>query len=118
MTPTIVSRNDSLMWILGTPGGATIITTIAQVIINLIDFNMDLIEAVDLPRFHHQWLPDEVFIEKYSLPKDIKDILKGKGYAISERWKIADVNAIAVDYENGYYIGVPDKRRQSAAVAY
>ena len=118
MTPTIVSRNDSLMWILGTPGGATIITTVAQVIINLIDFNMDLIEAVDLPRFHHQWLPDEVFIEKYSFSKDIKDILKGKGYAISERWRIADVNAIAVDYENGYYIGVPDKRRQSAAAAY
>ncbi len=118
MTPTIVSRNDSLMWILGTPGGATIITSVAQVIINLIDFDMDLIKAVDLPRFHHQWLPDVVFIEQFSLSKDIKDSLEGRGYTISERGKIGDVNAIEVDYENGYYIGVPDKRRQSAAAAY
>lgn len=118
MTPTIVSRNDSLMWILGTPGGATIITSVAQVIVNLIDFNMTLTEAVDMPRFHHQWLPDKLFVEKYSISADLKAILIERGYDILERNAIGDVNAIAVDWENDFYIGVPDKRRQSAACAY
>ncbi|MCD6440563.1 MAG: gamma-glutamyltransferase [Candidatus Marinimicrobia bacterium] len=118
MTPTIVCRNDSLMWVLGTPGGGTIITTVVQVLINMIDYNMTLVQAVDAPRFHHQWLPDVIFAEKYSFSPDLIDLLQAKGYTIRKRSSIGDVNAIAVDRDNKYYIAVPDKRRQSAASVY
>jgi gamma-glutamyltranspeptidase/glutathione hydrolase len=118
MTPTVVSKNDSLMWVLGTPGGATIITTIAQILINLIDFEMSLVDAVDAPRYHHQWLPDVVYIERYAFPPILRELLVKKGYKIQERGSIGDVNAIEVNWEDGYYIGVPDKRRQSAASGY
>jgi gamma-glutamyltranspeptidase/glutathione hydrolase len=115
MTPTIVTRNDSLMWVLGSPGGGTIITSIAQVLMNLIDYGMSLDQAVNAPRFHHQWLPDVVFIEKYGFSPDLVTILEQKGYSFKLRSDIGDVNAIEIDWEKGYFIGVPDKRRQSAA---
>ncbi len=118
MTPTFVMHNDSLCWILGTPGGGTIITTIAQVIVNLIDFRMTLPKAVDAPRFHHQWLPDEVYYERNAFSPDLLNILESKGYHLTPRSAIGDVNAIAVDRQNGYYLGMPDKRRQSAAAGY
>ncbi len=118
MTPTIVSKNDSLQYILGTPGGSTIITSVAQVIMNLIDYKMELHDAVYAHRFHHQWLPDKIYFEKYSLYPDLKDKLSKMGYQTVERSKIGDLNAISVDYKNGYYIGVADKRRQSATSVY
>ncbi|HCL00492.1 MAG TPA: gamma-glutamyltransferase [Candidatus Marinimicrobia bacterium] len=118
MTPTIVCRNDSLMWVFGTPGGGTIITTVAQVLINMIDYNMTLVQAVDAPRFHHQWWPDVIFIEKYSISSDMRNILKDGGYPIRERSPIGDINAIGIDWKNRNYIAVPDKRRQSAASVY
>ncbi|MFP4549077.1 MAG: gamma-glutamyltransferase, partial [Fidelibacterota bacterium] len=67
MTPTIVTKNDSLKYILGTPGGSTIITTVTQAIVNLVDFKMDIRQAVHAPRFHHQWFPDKIYFERYSL---------------------------------------------------
>ncbi len=118
MTPTIVTYHDSLRYVLGTPGGATIITTLTQLIVNLVDFRMDLMHAVAAPRFHHQWLPDELMVEHYAFPPDLQQILMARGYHIVERDAIGDVNAIAVDYRRGYYFAVPDWRRQSAAVAY
>jgi len=118
MTPTIVTHGDSLCWVLGTPGGGTIITSVTQVIVNLIDFKMTLTEAVNAPRFHHQWWPDEIQIERGSFSPQLQAALKARGYVISERGKIGDVNAIAVDRGTGKLIGVPDRRRESAAVCY
>jgi len=118
MTPTIVTRNDSLMWILGTPGGGTIITSVAQVLMNLIDFDMRLVQAVDVPRFHHQWLPDVISIEKYGFSPDLVKILEEKGYHFRTLSAIGDVNAIEMDWINMRFIGVPDKRWQSAASAW
>lgn len=118
MTPTIVTKSDSLMWILGTPGGGTIITSVAQVLMNLIDFDMTLVQAVDAPRFHHQWLPDVVSVEKYGFSPDVIRVLEQKGYCFEYQTAIGDVNAIAVDWENDRFIGVPDRRRQSAASAW
>jgi len=118
MTPTIVTRNDSLMWILGTPGGGTIITSIAQVLMNLIDFDMSLVQAVDAPRFHHQWLPDVISIERFGFSPDLIRILEEKGYHVKTQSSIGDVNAIEMDWENMRFIGVPDKRLQSAASAW
>jgi gamma-glutamyltranspeptidase/glutathione hydrolase len=71
MTPTIVTRNDTLMWILGSPGGGAIITSVAQVLMNMIDFDMSLTDAVNAPRFHHQWMPDVIFVENYAFPPDL-----------------------------------------------
>jgi gamma-glutamyltranspeptidase/glutathione hydrolase len=118
MTPTMVLRNDSLLYVLGTPGGGTIITTLAQMVINLVDFRMTLPQAVYAPRFHHQWLPDEIQVEPYAFSPDLIRILSEKGYKIVTRGVIGDVNALGVDYRNQYYLGVPDWRRQSAAAAY
>jgi len=118
MTPTIVTRNDTLMWILGSPGGGAIITSVAQVLMNMIDFDMSLTDAVNAPRFHHQWLPDVIFVENYAFPPDLTAILTEKGYMVKNRSAIGDVNAIALDRNRKYYIAVPDKRRQSAASAY
>ena len=64
MTPTIIEKNNKPFLILGTPGGSTIITSVFQTILNVIDFNMGMQEAVDAKRFHHQWLPDALIIEK------------------------------------------------------
>lgn len=118
MTPTIVTHGDSLYWVIGTPGGGTIITSVAQVIINLVDFKMSLAEAINAPRFHHQWWPDEIQIERGSFSPQLKAALKARGYVITERGKIGDVNAVAVDRVTGVLIGVPDRRRESAAVCY
>ena len=118
MTPSIVTKNDSLKWVLGTPGGSTIITSVAQVIINLIDFNMSLREAVHAPRFHHQWLPDIIYHEKYGFSPELLEKLNNKGYKTQQRSNIGDLDAIEVDYPKAIYIGVPDNRRQSAASAY
>lgn len=118
MTPTMVLSNDSLLYILGTPGGGTIITTLVQLIVNLTDFRMSLPQAVNAPRFHHQWLPDEIAVEPYAFTPDLVEILSDKGYKIVTRGLIGDVNAIAINYPQGFYQGVADWRRQSAAAAY
>jgi gamma-glutamyltranspeptidase/glutathione hydrolase len=85
MTPTIVERNGKLSMVLGTPGGSTIITSIFQILMNVYEFGLTLDEAVSAPRFHHQWLPDEVILEpnKFS-KKTIKNLTK-KGYKIQEK---------------------------------
>jgi len=118
MTPTIVTKNDSLKYILGSPGGSTIITTVTQTIINLVDFNMSLRQAVFAPRFHHQWYPDKIYFEKYSLHSELFEALKNMGYDFTERSSIGDLNAIEVDVTKGIYIGVADTRRQSAVSSY
>ena len=118
MTPTIITKNDSLKYILGTPGGSTIITTITQIIINLIDFNMNLRQAVSAPRFHHQWNPDKIYFENLGSIPELNLSLMNMGYKVTRRSSIGDVNAIAVDAKNQLFIGVADIRRQSAVSSY
>ncbi len=97
MTPTIVTRNDSLRLVLGSPGGSTIITTVAQVLINAIDFKMNIRRAVEAPRFHHQWLPDVVFLEKNGFSRDTIHNLENLGYRISFTDYLGLVQAIQVE---------------------
>ena len=118
MTPTIITKNDSLKYILGTPGGSTIITTVTQIIINLVDFDMNLRQAVHAPRFHHQWYPDKIYFEKYSLQPELKEALLKMGYEYVERSAIGDLNGISVDSKMGIYIGVPDIRYESSVSVY
>jgi gamma-glutamyltranspeptidase/glutathione hydrolase len=84
MTPTFVLRPDgSLFFTIGTPGGTTIINTVLQVITNVIDHGMNLQEAIDAPRVHHQWLPDEVMSEPFGLSEDTRRALEARGHKIS-----------------------------------
>ena len=94
MTPTIIERNGKLFMVVGTPGGSTIITSVFQTILNVIEFGQDMQEAVSSKRFHHQWLPDEVYIEKdvFSNPTNLG--LISKGYKLVPRTSIGRVDAI------------------------
>jgi gamma-glutamyltranspeptidase / glutathione hydrolase len=80
MSPTIITRDGKTVLILGTPGGARIITAVLQTILNVVDFQMDVQEAVDAPRIHHQWFPDVTNVEPYALSPDTRKILEGMGY--------------------------------------
>ena len=97
MAPTIVLKNAHVFLIAGTPGGATIITTVAQIIMDTVDFGMSLEEAVSAPRFHHQWLPDRISVEKETLGIYLRRSLIEKGHSIEDRDKpIGDAQVIEV----------------------
>jgi gamma-glutamyltranspeptidase/glutathione hydrolase len=81
MTPTILLKNGVPYIIIGSPGGSTIITAVLQVILNCIDFDMNIAEAIEKPRIHHQWLPDSIYFEQQALTEDVKDELAAMGYA-------------------------------------
>ncbi len=84
MSPTIVLKGGKPFMVVGTPGGTTIITSVLQTIINVIDFGMNATDAVNKPKFHHQWLPDQVDVEK-DFPADVRLLLQQMGYKINER---------------------------------
>ena len=109
MTPTIIEKGGKLFMVVGTPGGSTIITSVFQTILNVIEFDMDMQQAVTAKRFHHQWLPDDVTVEKEGISETTRKILISKGYKIVERGAIGRVDAILVTKE-GYYQGGADPR--------
>jgi len=109
MTPTIVEKDGKLFMVVGTPGGATIITSVFQTILNVIEFDKDMQQAVDAKRFHHQWLPDEVAIERGALDSATLKTLEQKGYKIKDRGGIGRVDAILIT-KDGYYQGGADPR--------
>ena len=116
MTPTIVLKNNKPFLILGTPGGSTIITTVFQNILNVVTHNMNIKEAVDAPRFHSQWLPDQIDYEKNSLSKKTANQLKRLGHKTEKRGYIGEANAIMID--GGLFLGGADKRGENSAVGY
>ncbi|MCP5064422.1 MAG: gamma-glutamyltransferase [Ignavibacteriae bacterium] len=120
MTPTIVLKNDKPYIIVGSPGGSTIITIVLQVILNAIDFEMDIQEAVNFPRIHHQWLPDKVYCEKYSVNKDVETKLLEMGYELANRNSTFRIlgSAQAIMIKDGFIYGASDPRRSGAAVGY
>ncbi|TLD82628.1 gamma-glutamyltransferase [Helicobacter trogontum] len=112
MSPTMILRDNKLYVVLGSPGSGKIISVIAQVIVNLIDYKMDIVTAVESPRFHMQWQPDTLDIEKFYLNKDTQEILKRMGYKIIESDTMGDVNAILIDPRTGIIYGTLDPRRK------
>ncbi len=128
MTPTIVEDpNGDLFLVIGSPGGSTIITTVAQIILNVIDQNMSIKDAVEQSRFHHQWLPDVVYFEPLNFSKETLENLKNRGHDIAFRRSIGEANCIKIDkLENkdkvidyiNLYSGAADSRRGASAVSY
>ncbi|CUU05166.1 gamma-glutamyltransferase 1 . Threonine peptidase. MEROPS family T03 [Candidatus Thermokryptus mobilis] len=118
MTPTIVLKNGKPFLVLGSPGGSTIITSVLQVILNVIDFGMNIQEAVDSPRIHHQWYPDQIFFERRGLPRDVIENLEKRGHKLVERDGYqGEVQAILID-ENGVKYGAVDPRGYGLAMGY
>jgi gamma-glutamyltranspeptidase/glutathione hydrolase len=119
MTPTIVEKEGKLSMVVGTPGGSTIITSVLQTILNVYEFDMSMQEAVNAPRFHHQWLPDLVNFEPKAFGTDLLRTLKSRGYLINESASpiIGKVDAIRV-LSNGKLEGGADPRGDDKAVGY
>jgi len=101
MTPTIVEKNGKLSMVVGTPGGSTIITSVFQVILNVLEWNMPMGEAVAASRFHHQWLPDEIILEENAFDPVLKSKLESMGHKIRSISSIGLVDAIRVRPDGG-----------------
>ena len=119
MTPTLVEKDNKLWMTLGTPGGSTIITSVLQTILNVYEFNMSMQQAVDAPRFHHQWLPDVVKVEATSFDSITINELENKGYIIDYKnaSSIGKVDAILVLPDGSLEAGA-DKRGDDTAVGF
>ncbi|HBE82491.1 MAG TPA: gamma-glutamyltransferase [Blastocatellia bacterium] len=119
MTPTIVLRKDGSLWFaVGGRGGPRIISAVMQIVINIIDHDMNIQEAIDAPRFHHQWFPDELFYERNGISPDTRKILESYGHKFVDRpGYIASATGIMVD-ERGTRMGAIDPRSDGAAIGY
>jgi gamma-glutamyltranspeptidase/glutathione hydrolase len=117
MTPTILSKEGQLFMTVGAMGGRTIINSVLLAILNVVDFGMNIQDALDAPRFHHQWLPDRIAYEPYGLSPDTRALLATRGHALFEIEKQGDAQGIVFDAKNGVLEGGADRRdRDSAAV--
>lgn len=96
MTPSIVNKDGQLFMVVGTPGGSTIITSVFQTILNVVEYEMSMSDAVAKPRFHHQWLPDQIFYEEGALSDEVTKRLEKMGHQLKKRGSIGRVDAILV----------------------
>jgi len=139
MAPTLLTKDGKIVAVLGSPGGSRIITITLETILNLVDYGMAPQEAVDAPRFHHQWLPDQIFVEPYAVSPDTRKLLEAMGYKIEEQtpWGAAELivaplqtdksttassgndSALSLSGRAGLIYGANDNRRPSgSAVGY
>ena len=121
MTPTFVLRKDGSLWFtIGSPGGPTIINTVLDVITNVIDYGMNIQQAIDSPRIHHQWLPDELVYEPYGLSGDTQRVLVARGHKLVEKPRyLGDCEGIMIEEKTGIRLGATDPRRSDGlAVGY
>jgi gamma-glutamyltranspeptidase/glutathione hydrolase len=116
MTPTIVLKNNKPFLIVGTPGGTTITTSVFQTLVNVLEFEMSTEEAVNKPKFHHQWLPDEIAVEK-DFPEMLISRLKNMGYKVTIRSQIGRTEVIRI-HPDGKIEAVADKRGEDSAEGY
>ena len=120
MTPTIVLRKDGSLWFtVGSPGGPTIINTVLCIITNVIDYEMNIQQAIDAPRIHHQWLPDELVGEPYGLSGDTQRALTTRGHTLAKKRYLGDAEGIMIEEKTGVRLGATDPRRSDGlAVGY
>jgi gamma-glutamyltranspeptidase/glutathione hydrolase len=117
MTPTILARDGELVAVVGTPGGRTIINTVLQVVLGLVDFGMPIQEAVDAPRLHHQWLPDRVTVEEAGADDRLLLGLEALGHHVEVRSSQGLAHSIMIDPRTGERVGAPDGRNPDATAA-
>lgn len=119
MTPTIVLKNGKLFLVLGSPGGPTIITTVANVLMGVVDYGLNIQQAVNAPRFHDQWMPDQIEVEAVGISPDTIGILEHMGHKIKmSRGYWGDAECIAVDDKTGELLGASDGRNQGKALGF
>lgn len=117
MSPTIVLKDNKFYFSAGSPGGPTIINTVLQVVTNIVDFSMTAQEAVDAPRIHHQWMPDEIYFEPMGINSELKLALEKRGHVFSQKpRKIGDAHVILFDEKQGVLLGAADPRLGGLAV--
>ena len=119
MTPTFVLRKDGSLWFTaGTPGGPTIINTVLQIITNVIDYKMNIQQAIDAPRIHHQWLPDELVWEPYGLSGDTQQALAKRRHKLAARPRyMGDAQGIMIEEKTGIRLGATDPRGSDGLAA-
>lgn len=115
MTPTLLVQNGQPVLVVGSPGGRTIINTVFQVIVNMVDFDMNVQDAVDAKRFHHQWLPDRIAHERFGLSPDTLTVLRAKGHHLYEIDRQGMAEAIKYDAQSGWISAGCDTRRLDGA---
>jgi gamma-glutamyltranspeptidase/glutathione hydrolase len=125
MAPTIVVKDGKLFLVLGSPGGPRIITTVANMLMGVVDYQMNIQEAVNAPRFHHQWLPDMTRVERNFSPPAVKLLQKmghkigfGTGESGSQEGYWSDGECVAVDLKTGHRLGASDQRNHGRAIGY
>jgi gamma-glutamyltranspeptidase/glutathione hydrolase len=119
MAPTIVLKDGKVLLAIGSPGGPTIINTVLQVVLNVVDFDMNVSEAIDADRFHHQWLPDEIFWEEYEFNQDTRDALERMGHHFREKpTALGDAEGVEIDQKTGMRMGASDPRLGGVPVGY
>jgi len=120
MTPTIVLRKDGSLWFtVGSPGGPTIINTVLCIITNVVDYEMNIQQAIDFPRIHHQWLPDELVGEPFGLSGDTQRALTARGHKLAKLRYLGDAEGIMIEEKTGMRLGATDPRRSDGqAVGY
>jgi gamma-glutamyltranspeptidase/glutathione hydrolase len=118
MSPTIVLKDGKLFMVLGSPGGPRIITTVANILMGVIDYGLSIQEAVNAPRFHHQWLPDSISMERVGFSPDTIKILSSKGHKLDFTRYWSDGECIAIDQKTGERLGGTDARNNGRAIGY
>ncbi len=118
MTPVIVLKNNKLRLVLGSPGGGTITNTVLQVMLNVLVYKMDILEAVSTPRFHDQWRPDQLNVERWGFSADTLKMLRQAGYKVVLTGSMGECEAIEVNPRTGWRFGAADPRGDGKAAGY
>jgi gamma-glutamyltranspeptidase/glutathione hydrolase len=118
MTPTIVLKDGKPILVVGSPGGSTIITVVLQVIMNILEFKMNVFEAVNVPHIHHQLFPDQIDYEPFGMSEDVKQNLINRGQKIGTERQLGRVEAIYIDHTRNCFFGTSDPRGFGKAVGF
>jgi gamma-glutamyltranspeptidase/glutathione hydrolase len=118
MAPTIVLKDGKLFLVLGSPGGPRIISTVANILMGVVDYGLDIQQAVNAPRFHHQREPDQIYIEGVGISPDTIQLLEARGHKVKAQGYWSDGECIAVDPKSGELLGAPDGRNGGKAVGF